>query len=191
MKKVLLGLAVLGFLFLSAFKSNNTKTSHLSAKFCLQIPEEEHIELMDGKIITGDVTKCKLFKRSTFKTRGVGEVVIDGVKYDFEQVMAVKYKKDYLRKLPDGKDFANLKESGKINLYYTLIQTGANESKIEYIQKGDKGPLVSLYNDIRDMVKDNPKCVEMLDSYDKQSMRKQNTIQYFTFHECVRVYNGN
>ncbi len=191
MKTRILISSVFFFLILSAFKQADIKQFQSVYNHEFSIPEDEHVELMDGKIIIGNVTKCNLFKNNTFKRRGEGEVIIDEVKYDFDNLKAVKFKKKYYRKLESGDDFALRITEGKINTYVTWSQTGSSSSKTEYIQKGDKGPLVYLYGGVRDMVKDNPKCVEMFDFFDKQSKRKQSDLHYFTYHECVKIYNDN
>ena len=92
MKIIVTSLLFVCCTFLVGFK-NPIKSADLpiAIQLCFDEDEEEFVELMDGKIIKGDVTKCNLFKTSTFKSKGSGNVVIDGVKYEYDDVMAVQF----------------------------------------------------------------------------------------------------
>ena len=100
MKIIFTSLFCISCLFLTSFKNppKNAKVA-IATQLCVNQEEEEFVELMDGKIIKGKVSKCNLFKTNSFKAKGSGEVVIDGVKYEYNDVMAVQHKKNRYKKM--------------------------------------------------------------------------------------------
>jgi hypothetical protein len=151
--------------------------------------EEEFVELMDGKVIKGDVTKCNVFKTSTFKRVGSGGVVIDGMRYESADVRAVQHKKNRYRKNSEG-EFAARTQKGKISVYYTWTQNGSTDVTFYYIQKGVQGPLISMTMiDLREMVSDYAPAVAVLDNFEKQTAKERRKRKILPTYECIDVYN--
>jgi len=99
MKSIVTSLFCISCLFLTSFKNppKNAKVA-ISKQLSSNDEEEEFVELMNGKIIKGKVSKCNVFKTNSFKAKGSGEVVIDGVTYEYNDVMAVQHKKIDIKK---------------------------------------------------------------------------------------------
>jgi hypothetical protein len=178
--------------FLVSFKNPiNSANLPIALQLCFDEDEEEFVELMDGKIIKGDVTKCNVFKTSTFKSKGSGNVVIDGVKYEYDDVMAVQFKKNRYRKNDNGV-FAKRTYKSKISVYYTWTENGDSNSNHYYALKGDYGSLVDLsITNLRIMVKDCLPAIAVLDKHEKLSKRAQTNNSISVLYECIDVYNVN
>lgn len=178
--------------FLVSFKKPiNSANLPIVLQLCFDEDEEEFVELMDGKIIKGDVTKCNVFKTSTFKSKGSGNVVIDGVKYEYDDVMAVQFKKNRYKKNDNGV-FAKRTYKSKISVYYTWTENGDSNSNHYYALKGDHGSLVDLsITNLRIMVKDCLPAIAVLDKHEKLSKRAQTNNSISVLYECIDVYNVN
>ena len=170
--------------------SKNAKVV-ISTQLCIDDDEEEFVELMNGKIIKGNVTKCNVFKTNSFKAKGSGEVVIDDVKYEYKDVMAVQYKKDRYKKNVDGQ-FAKRTYKSKISVYYTWIDIGGGGEtrNFYYILKGDTGTLVEMTEaNLRTMVGDCPAAIAVFDEYDKLTGRAQMNRSIKVYYDCIDMYD--
>ena len=189
MKIFTISLLVICLTFLSGFK-NSGKSRNAFDKYqpCFKEDEEEFVELMNGKIIKGNVSKFNLLKTNNFQKRFEGNVVIDGVTYQYADVMAVQYKKEYFRKTPYN-EFAVRISRGKINRYASSQVSG---SSAPFVQKGDNGILVLMSNDnLRLMVNDYPPAIAVLDTYDSQSEKQRRRRKFIPTYESIEVYNAH
>jgi hypothetical protein len=194
MKIIVTSLLFVCCAFLLSFK-NHIKSTNLPivTQLCLNEDEEEFVELMDGKIIKGNVTKCNVFKSNSFKSKGSGHVVIDDVKYEYKDVMAVQFKKNRFKKNAAG-EFAKRTYKSKISVYYTWIDIGGagRTQEFYYILKGDQGSLVDLsIINLRIMAKDCLPAIAVLDKHEKLSKREQTNKSISVLYECIDVYNVN
>lgn len=190
MKIIVTSLFFISCIFLMGFTNAHKNVSlSIPIQLILNEEEEEFVELMDGKIIKGDVTKCNVFKTSTFKKVGSGSVVIDGVKYESADVMAVHFNERHYRKNSYG-EFAIRTQKGKINVYNTWGQTGSTMNSYYYLQKGDKGSLLERTKEnLRMLISDCPPALAVLDNYYKLSKRAQSDKSVSVYYECIDTYD--
>ncbi len=192
MKIIVTSLFIISCLFLTSFKnpSKNAKVA-ISTKLSIDNEEEEFVELMNGKIIKGKVSKCNVFKTNSFKAKGSGEVVINDVKYEYNDVMAVQHKKNRYKKNADG-EFAKRTYKSKISVYYTWIDIGGGGTtrNFYYILKGDTGTLVEMtYGNLRNMVSDCPAAIAVFDEYDKLTGRAKMDRSIKVQYDCIDMYD--
>jgi hypothetical protein len=191
MKIIVTSLLFIACFFLVSFKTPLKNTNLTIATKLSFDEEEEFVELMDGKIIKGNVTKCNVFKTNSFKAKGSGYVIIDDVKYDYDEVMAVQYKKNRFKKNADGV-FTKRYYKSKISVYYTWIDIGGGSTtrNIYYILKGDKGTLLEMTEaNLRTMVNNCPPAIAVLDEYDKLTGRAQMNRSVKVFYDCIDTYD--
>lgn len=194
MKIIVVSLLLISCVFLVSF-NNPSKNKSIGIPsqliFNHEEEEEEFVELMDGKIIKGNVTKCNVFKTNSLKSKGSGHVVIDDVKYEYKDVMAVQYKKKRFKKNADG-EFAKRSYKSKISVYFTWIPIGGGGRTQEfyYILKGDRGTLLEMTNDnLRALVSDCPQALAVLNDYDKLSKRAKMDKSISVYYECIDTYD--
>ena len=192
MKIIVASLFCISSLFLTSFNNppKNAKVA-ISKQLSSNDEEEEFVELMDGKIIKGKVSKCNLFKTNSFKAKGSGEVVIDGVKYEYNDVMAVQHKKNRYKKNAAG-EFAKRTYKSKISVYYTWIDIGGGGTTRDfyYILKGDTGTLVDMTeSNLRTMVSDCPAAIAVFDEYHKLTRRAQLDKSIKVNYDCIDAYD--
>ncbi len=192
MKSIVTSLFCISCLFLTSFKNppKNAKVA-IATQVAIDDEEQEFVELMNGKIIKGKVSKCNVFKTNSFKAKGSGEVVIDGVTYEYNDVMAVQHKKNRYKKNANG-EFAKRTYKSKISVYYTWIDIGGggNTRDFYYILKGDTGTLVEMTEgNLRTMVSDCPAAIAVFDEYDKLTGRAQMNRSIKVNYDCIDAYD--
>jgi hypothetical protein len=183
--------------FFFSFTNNSTNansSASLITNYYSQNDEEgeEFVELVNGKIIYGDIKKCNLFRTNSLQARGKGRIIIDDAEYKADEVFAYFYKKHYYRRGP-GKDFLQRQTKGKLNVYRSdgMLMTGSTNIEFRYFQKGDKGELVEYDMDnLKLLTADNPEVVAILEKFETFSKRKKNTVSYETMVKCINIYNG-
>ena len=192
MKTIIRITLFLCFAVLAGFKTADKNLVHsIGAQPFFDEDEDEFVELMDGKIIKGNVTKCNVFKTNSFKGKNTGSVIIDEVKYEHKDIMAVQYKKNHYRKNSEG-EFAKRTDKGRINIYYS-ISFGMHASAsdyINYVQKGEQGPLVfmSLEN-IKIMVSDYGPALAAIEKYENQTEKERRKRGLLPTYESIFIYN--
>lgn len=192
MKIIVTSLFIISCLFLTSFKNpfKNAKVA-ISTQLCADEEEQEFVELTNGKIIKGKVSKCNVFKTNSFKAKGSGEVVIDDVKYEYDDIVAVQHKKNRYKKNADGQ-FAKRTYKSKISVYYTWIDIGGGGTtrNFYYILKGDTGTLVEMtVGNLRTMVSDCPAAIAVLDEYGKLTGRAQMDRSIKVQYDCIDMYD--
>lgn len=192
MKIIVTSLFIISCLFLTSFKnpSKNIKFA-ISTQLSISDEEEEFVELMNGKIIKGKVSKCNVFKTNSFKAKGSGVVVIDDVKYEYDDVMAVQHKKNRYKKNADGQ-FAKRTYKSKISVYYTWIDIGGGGTTRDYyyILKGDTGALVEMTEgNLRAMVSDCSAAIAVFDEFHKLTRRAQLDRSIKVYYDCIDMYD--
>lgn len=187
MKIIVINLFFISCIFLLGFTNAHKNVSFsIPIQLILNEEEEEFVELMDGKIIKGNVTKFNLLKTNNFQKRFEGSVIIDGVTYQYADVMAVQYKKKYFRKTPYN-EFAMRTTRGKINRYVSSQVSG---SSAPFMQKGDKGVLYLMSVDnLRELASDYKPVIDFLNNYEKLSERQKRKAMLPTY-EGIEIYNN-
>ena len=196
-QKIFMKFIAVSTLFLCLAGLVGFKTAHknlvnsTNAQSIFEDDEEEFVELMDGKIIKGNVTKCNVYRTNNFKKEGSGGATIDGVKYKFDELMAIRFKKNYYYRKTENGDFASRVLKGRINRYITQTDAGSQTYKNYYVQKGDKGKVIAMsVENLRAMVNDYAPAIAVIDIYEKQTEKEIRKRKSPVTFECVEVYNN-
>jgi hypothetical protein len=130
----------------------------------------EFIELNDGTIIEGEITKERLRQTNNLSLGKKGDVTISGKKYDFSEIRSLQNDNVFFRKTPY-KTFAQRIVKGKINVYRTYHDAtnskgGSYTYQQHYIQKGDAGKMIWFEVKIlEEMISDYQSAVDKMNEY--------------------------
>ena len=190
MKIITTCLLLICLTFFSGFKNSSKSPQFFeNTQTCFEEDEEEFVELMDGKIIKGKISKFNLYKKTVFKGKRTGSVVIDNATYEYEDVMAVQYKKNRYHKDPEG-NFAKREYKGRINIFFSTDWRTANAPDTYYVQKGEQGPLVFMsLQTIKILVSDYGPALAAIEKYENQTEKERRKRGLLPTYESVFIYN--
>jgi hypothetical protein len=140
----------------------------------------EFVELNNGTIIEGDITKVSLATLLAIKK--VGNVTLNGTKYAYKEVKAFQEDSKYYRK----NAYNNFNErivKGKINIYRSFHTGQSTDSKgfthsfsyyLHFLQKGDAEKVVAFeLKVLKKMIQDYQPAVEEFNKYDALSKKEK------------------
>jgi hypothetical protein len=130
----------------------------------------EFVELNDGTIIEGEITKERLRQTNNLSLGKKGDVTIAGKKYDFKDIKSLQDNNVFFRKTPY-KMFARRIVKGRINVYRTYHENtnskgGISTHQEHYIQKGDDGKMIWFeVKVLEEMISDYQPAIEKMNDF--------------------------
>jgi hypothetical protein len=160
----------------------------------LEEDKKEFIELNDGTIVEGDISKENLGKYIIIG--GKGSVAINGKSYGYKEIIATQKDNKYYRKTVY-KDFAERIMKGKINVY-RLYRSNYNPEKgtdnsyyLFYLQKGDKSSLDEYDNKLMEkLISDNAAALAKFNKYRSLSGKQKRFKGDGYLNDAIRIYNA-
>ena len=151
---------------------------------------DEFIELNDGTIIEGDITKNGLGQILTIKR---GSITLNGKKYGYKDIVAFQEEKKYYRK-DAYNNFDKRIVRGRINGYQSFRTAQGTTSSYTYyayfIQKGDNGPIVAYELKVfKKMIEDYQPAVEEFNNYTELSKKGKRIRGDSYLTNVMYVYN--
>lgn len=157
---------------------------------------KEFIELKDGTIIEGDITKVSLATLLAIKK--IGNVTLEGKKYGYKEINAFQKDNKYYRKDAYGY-FDERITKGRINGYLSFHTGESIDSKgnsrsfsyyLYYLQKGDRGPVVAYeIKVLKKMIADYQPAVDEYNKYDALSKKEKKFKRDNCLDHVVYTYN--
>jgi hypothetical protein len=140
-----------------------------NADGALETGKAEFIELNDGAIVEGEITRETLRKTNVvFSAKG--SATLAGKKYDYKEIKALQDDNIFYRKTPYN-TFARRIIKGKLNVYRTYHEAtnskgGSYTYQQHYIQKGDDGKMIWFeVKVLEEMISDYQPAVEKMNDY--------------------------
>src|SRR5882757_8401647 len=183
MKNYLLFFFIVPVLFTSCIAAGSMPALNGNTEEAKEKSKGEFVELNDGSVITGDITKVGLGKILSIKS--TGNITIDGKKYGYKEIVAFQKENKYYRK-DAYNNFDERVVKGTINGYRSFHTGEAVNSKgmshsfdyyLYFIQKGNKEPIVAYeLKVLKKMIADYQPAVDEYNKYNALS-KKQKRIQ--------------
>ncbi|NOT94033.1 hypothetical protein [Ferruginibacter sp.] len=157
----------------------------------------EFVELNNGTIIDGDITKVSLATLLALKK--VGNVTLNGTKYGYKEINAFQKEGKYYRK--DAYNYFNERiVKGKINVYRSFHTGQSVNSKgmshsfsyyLHYLQKGDTEKVVAFeLKVLKKMIQDYEPAVEEFNKYDALSKKEKKFKGDNYLDNVIYTYNN-
>ncbi len=159
----------------------------------------DFIELKDGRIIEGNLSKEKLNLGSSKLFNSTGSVAINGKKYGYTEVVAIQKGDKYYRK--DAYNaFDERIVKGRINGYRSEhVGAGMNNQGMTtsydhflyYLQKGDKAPVVAYeLKVLKKMIQDYQPAVDEYEKFNALSKKQKRIKGEIYLTNVINIYNN-